>query len=1182
VACPNCGSATRPGQKFCSECGQPLASSCPNCGAAYEGSPRFCGECGTPLAETAAAGPPGAAAALATTPSPAAERRHVTVLFADLVGFTQLSEQQDPEEVRELLSSFFETARAIIEGYGGAVEKFIGDAVMAVWGAPVAREDDAERAVRAALELVGRVRELSIAGQGLDLRAGVVSGEAAVTPGRTGEGMVAGDVVNTASRLQSVAPAGVVLVSETTHSATSPAIAYEPAGEQLLKGKQAPVAAWRALRVVARVGGEGREEGLEPPFVGRDEELRLLRDQLHAAERERKLRLVAVTGQAGIGKSRLVWELEKYLDGLAGTLYYWHQGRSPAYGEGVTFWALGEMVRRRARIAEAEEEASTREKLRATLSEFVPNPEERRWLEPALGALLGIDEVDWDARERLFSAWRTFFERIADRGPAVLVFEDLQWADSGLLDFIEHLLEWTRDRPILIVTLARPELLDRRPNFGVGHRAFVALRLEPLPDEAMAALLRGLVPALADADLARVVARAEGVPLYAVETVRSLVDGGYLVRRGDAYELARELPVLDVPATLRALIASRLDALQPADRDLLQDAAVLGLVFAVPALAALSDRPDEEIERRLRDLAHKELIGLETDPRSPERGRYRFRQGLIREVAYGMLSKRDRRSRHVAAARYFETLGDDELAAVLATHYREAYQAAPDGEEGAALAAQARVALRAAAERAYRLHSHDQAIAYLEQAMQVTFDEAERMELLTQIARSADASGQTTKAENDLRTVIAWHEARGDQLRAGELAAWLGGMLLHSSRIDEAVRILTEALEHLPEDAVRIALDLKGQLARVHMFRDEAGNALAASSQALEAAERLDLRSQTLQLMITKAWALTSLERPREATALMLGVRQMADDEDDLFARMRTRFNMSSGMALDDPHRGLELALEGMAISEQYGFALMAGHQAANAAGNALVIGDLDRVLSLEASVADFRTSLAAFLRSCAAGALALRGYFDPARERMAFVAETVAASSSAQDIAALGFAQSFIAFAAGELEEAQRLAREAREAYSGTDSVQAADLAAHLSLMLGDRDGLEADLGWLAERRRQGRRLDRSIRTSEAGALALDGRPDEALAAYRRVIDEWRAADLHLDLAIALLERAWLLGPVDEQAAAGLDEARAIFAEMGAEGLVERLEAGRGRAPAEAPPTTAGRGAAQRVDMVG
>jgi len=1158
--CPRCSSPIVAGQKFCPECGLALGSSCPNCGTAYEGSPKFCAECGTTLGQTTA--PTGSAdprQPKASPPTPAPERRYVTVLFADLVGFTTISEQQDPEEVRELLSRYFEVARDVIERYGGTVEKFIGDAVMAVWGTPVAQEDDSERAVRAGLELVERVRHLQMGTDHLELRAGVLSGEAAVTPGRVGEGSVAGDLVNTASRLQSVAPPGVVLVGDTTYRATSGAIAYEPAGEQLLKGKQTPIEAWRALRVVARVGGEGRAEGLEPPFVGREEELRLLKDQLHAAEREGKLRMVAITGQAGMGKSRLAWELEKYLDGVADATYYWHQGRSPSYGEGVSFWALGEMVRRRAAIAEGEDEAATRAKLRSALDQFVPDADERRWLEPALGALLGIDEADWGAREQLFSAWRTFLERVADKGPSVFVFEDLQWADSGLLDFIDHVLEWTRDRPMLIVTLARPEILERRPNFGLGHHAFVSLHLEPLGDAAMEALLHGLVPALPDDDLRRIVERAEGVPLYAVETMRSLVDGGHLVRNGDVYEPVDKLPVLDIPPTLRALIASRLDALEPADRSLLQDASVLGLVFSVTALAALSDRPNEEVTARLRVLSNKELVALETDPRSPERGQYRFMQGLIREVAYGTLSKRARRSHHLAAARYFETLGDDELAGVLANHYAEAYRAAPEGEEGAAVAAQARVALRAAAERASRLHSHEQALAYLEQALAVTFDDEDTIETRLQAARSAVAVGRLDKGEEHYRAALAWFESRGQQARMADTSAWLGQMLLFGSRVDEAMEILRSALEVLP-DGDPATIRLNGELARGHMFRDEPDLALAAISRALESAERAGLRGVTIQLLITKSWALMSMRRPREATALVLGAMRLADDEGDLGARTRSRFNLISYLAADNPRLGLQIALEAIALAEQYGLALNAANLAGNAATCALILGDLAQVLSLEQGVTEVNAPMSVGIRGYAAGAAALRGDVEGARERLAVVRRAAAGTSSAQDLASLRYQEAMVAFGAGSLDDARRLAREGREAYFGADAPLAAVIAVHVGVLLADAGGLRADREYLAESAIFGAWLARTLRSVDAGALALEGRIDESLAAYRRIIDELRDADLRLDLALALIERAWLLGHVDESAAAGIEEARAVLAAMGADGLLGRLAAGAGR----------------------
>ena len=454
----------------------------------------------------------------------------MSVLFGDLVGFTRFAEDRDrgggpgPAPGR-----YFDLCREVISRYGGTVEKFIGDAVMAVWGAPVAHEDDAERAVRAALDLVDVVRTLAISngGQPLQARAGVLTGEAAVTIGAVGQGLVAGDLVNTASRLQSVAPSGVVLVGEATRHATAEAIAYESAGERLLKGKAAPVPAWRALRVVARVGGVGRAEGLEAPFVGRDEQVRVLKDLLHATGRDRRLRFVTITGQAGTGKSRLAWELHKYIDGLAEDVF-WHEGRSPAYGEGITFWALGEMVRKRAGLAEGDDHATTRARIAQTLLEYVPDVAERRWIEPKLLALLGIEEVGTLEREELFGAWRAFFEHVSDLGITVLVFEDLQWADSGLTDFIDHLAEWSVNHPIMIVALARPEFLDRQRSWGAGRRHFVAMSLDPLPDDAMGDLLAGLVPGLPGSARQAILGRAEGDPLYAVETVRKLLVDGRL------------------------------------------------------------------------------------------------------------------------------------------------------------------------------------------------------------------------------------------------------------------------------------------------------------------------------------------------------------------------------------------------------------------------------------------------------------------------------------------------------------------------------------------------------------------------------------------------------------------------------------------------------------------------------
>ncbi|HET7379603.1 MAG TPA: adenylate/guanylate cyclase domain-containing protein, partial [Gaiellales bacterium] len=408
------------------------------------------------------------------------------MLFADLVGFTSLSESRDPEDVRELLSRYFDVCRRLVELYGGVVEKFIGDAVMAVWGTPVAQEDDAERAVRTALDLVAAVRALGeeVDAPDLRVRAGVLTGEAAVNLAAVGEGMVAGDLVNTAARIQAAAEPGTVLAGEATRRASERAVAYEDAGEHRLKGKTEPVSLYRAVRVTAARGGALRSEGLEAPFVGRSQELRLVKELFHASAEQSWPQLVQITGIAGIGKSRLAWEFFKYLDGLAEQAW-WHRGRCLAYGEGVAYWALAEMVRTRAGIVEGEDQVEARRKLTSTVAEHVADPGERSWVEPRLANLLGLEERNDSDRQDLFAAWRLFFERLADESPVVLVFEDLQWADEALLAFVEYLLEWSSAERLYVLALSRTEFAERHPGFGHSARNSATLALEPLSDAEM-------------------------------------------------------------------------------------------------------------------------------------------------------------------------------------------------------------------------------------------------------------------------------------------------------------------------------------------------------------------------------------------------------------------------------------------------------------------------------------------------------------------------------------------------------------------------------------------------------------------------------------------------------------------------------------------------------------------------
>ena len=402
MICAGCGKENRPGGRFCAECGAPLALSCPTCGAASEPADRFCVACGAALTNGGAtASVSGSAAAYVS------ERRLVSVLFADLVGFTTLSEHRDPEEVRDLLSRYFDRCRVLIERFGGTVAKFIGDAVMAVWGTPVAREDDAERAVRAGLALT---QEISVLGAEvgmpeLKVRAGVLTGNAAVEVGAEAEGMVLGDAVNTASRLQSIAAPGTVLVDDVTRRGSEAAIAYEDAGTHEVKGREQPVRAWTALRVVAGAGGARRGAGLEAPLVGRGAELSLIVEEAESSAARAVARLVTVVGAAGTGKSRLLWEFFKYLDGIE-ERRWWHQGRCLSYGEGVAYWALAEMVRARAGILEEEDQESAREKLHGTVQAHVPDEREQRLVEPRLAHLLGLEQRIAPDRADLFSGWR--------------------------------------------------------------------------------------------------------------------------------------------------------------------------------------------------------------------------------------------------------------------------------------------------------------------------------------------------------------------------------------------------------------------------------------------------------------------------------------------------------------------------------------------------------------------------------------------------------------------------------------------------------------------------------------------------------------------------------------------------------------------------------------------------------
>jgi class 3 adenylate cyclase/tetratricopeptide (TPR) repeat protein len=1111
------------------------------------------------------------------------ERRLVSVLFADLVGFTTRSESRDPEQVREFLGRYFEAATQVITTYGGQVEKFIGDAVMAVWGTPQTFEDDAERAVRAALDLVETVATLgegdgasgdSAAGDPgpVDVRAAVMTGEVAVTVGATGQGMVAGDLVNTCSRLQAAAAPGSVLVDEATRRRSDQAIAFEEAGEQVLRGKKAPVPAWRALRVVAERGGIGRSNALEPPFVGRQEELRLLKDQLHATGREGRTRLITILGSPGVGKSRLVWELQKYVDGVLEPIF-WHQGRSPAYGEGIAYWALGEMIRRRAGITDSDDPETARPKLSEAVNRFVTDAAERRWMEPRLGALLAIADAPAGEREELFAAWGRFLERIAEQGTVVLVFEDLHRSDPGLLDFIESLLERSRAHPILVVALARPELLERRPGWGIGGRASIALHLDPVQGSEMAALLAGLVPGLPAQAMAQIAARSEGVPLYAVETVRMLIDDGRLIREGDTFRLADPAAPFAVPASLHALIAARLDALAQDDRSLLQDGAVLGRTFSLAALAAVTGQDPVSLEPRLRVLARKELLALDTDERSPELGQWGFVHGLVREIAYGTLSKRARRARHLAAARHFEAMGDEDLTGLLASHYLDAYRAAPEGPEGDAVAIQARLALRAAAERALSLHANVTAVEFFEQALTVTSDPAERAAIQLRAAEPAEMALGTEAAERHLRDALAWLSAEGDPSAAASAVARLARSLIADSRLDEARELVEPAIESIDDgEETAASARLLNEMARIHLFAGVAADALPHLERGLVIAERLRAEPEIAELFISKSWAVTAQGHPREAQVLGAGGLELARRHGLVVTELRGRMNLSNWYVADDPRRAMEVAGAGVELARRVGHGDWAAGLAANVGIAALAAGEWDGILRNEEEL--YNEHLTEFSRSgLVAPATVIRAFrgIDGAPFPETELGRSMLASGAAQDRAMVIFSDSLVRYATGDLVGAAAAARRSiREMAEGTESLVAVINAANGLVELRDGEALAEMLDTLdGLGHSAGEWLDASHVQLRAALAWLRGDAVTGERGYRDAIQTWRRLDLSFSLLVAELGMLVLGGAGLRGTEALAQEARSISERLGAVTMTERLERATAQTPYEASATS-------------
>jgi len=616
--------------------------SCANCGQENLDVAKFCLACGTELS-TVAVGED--------------ERRIVSIVFVDLVGFTARAERLDPEDVQAILGPYHEHVRRELESFGGTVEKFIGDAIMAVFGAPTAYGDDAERAVRGALAVRDSTQELDARELHLDLqlRIAVNTGEALVALGARmarGESLVAGDVVNTASRLQSAAPVNGVIVGAETYAATRDAIEYEATDAIQAKGKSAPVEAWVAVRP-KRAAGERQHSG---ELVGRARELDVLRGIWERVSGERVPHLVTVIGPAGIGKTRLTQEFDRMVNELGGRSVH---GRSLPYRESSAYFGFAMQVKQLCGIFDSDAPEVARTKLRGHVADL-PSGADAETVTRHLAILLGLDsEGTVDDREELFFSVRCFIESVARDRPTLLVFEDIHWSDRSLLDLIELLAARLRDLPIMVLALARPELLDSRSAWGGGLPAYTALPLPALSAEDSQRLAGLRLETLSSEAAARLAETAEGNPLFIEQLVATMAESS---TSGDS-----------LPTTVRGIVAARLDALPASERALLLDAAVVGKTFWRGALERIAGGSDG-IPGLLGALERRDLVVRDTRSIIEGEHQYSFKHVLIREVAYELLSRARRQERHAAVAHFFEesTAELGEITTALARHWRDA------------------------------------------------------------------------------------------------------------------------------------------------------------------------------------------------------------------------------------------------------------------------------------------------------------------------------------------------------------------------------------------------------------------------------------------------------------------------------------------------------------------------------
>ena len=1127
---------------------------CPSCGEENSDRARFCEVCAAPLTEAPA--------------SARKERKVVTVLFCDLVGFTAASDQADPEDVQARLGPYHTRLRTEIERFGGTVEKFIGDAVMAVFGAPVAHEDDPERAVRAGLRILEAIEELDQADPGLALqvRIGITTGEAVVALGarpERGEGMVTGDVVNTASRLQGVAPTGGIVVGEQTYRATSEVFDYEPLDAVTVKGKAEPVPIWQAVAARSRFGTDLTRTHATA-MVGREAEVTVLKAAFDKAVRDRSVQLVTVVGEPGVGKSRLVAELITYIDSKP-EIVRWRQGRCLPYGEGITFWALGEIVKAEAGILESDSPEAAAQKLQGVL----PEGTDREWLHQRLLPLIGLEASSTAEREELFTAWRRFLETLAEGRPSVFVFEDLHWADDAMLAFLEHLADWSEGVPMLLVGTARPELYERAPGWAGGKRNTTTINLSPLSDTETASLISALLgQAVLPAEVQSLILdRAGGNPLYAEEFVRLLKDRGLLVQKGRTLALAEGAEV-PFPEGVHALIAARLDTLSPERKAMLQDAAVIGKVFWAGAVAALGGLDPRAVTDSLHELSRKELVRPARVSSMEGEAEYNFWHILVRDVAYAQIPRAQRGDRHSKAASWIEQVAGDrveDLAEVLAYHYSQALElarasGAVDAEE---LEQAARRFLVLAGDRAMQLDVAS-AESYYRRALRVLpAGHQDQAAVLAKGAESEWLGGRYSEAERDYQEAIGALRAQGNPLAAADamvslaLVQSLWGKTAQSRRLTEEA---VEILEHKPPGPELARA--YSQIARGTWLSGRAREAVEWSSKALMLGEEFGIRGVAVMALQMRGGArcelgdMGGLEDLRQALQMSLEYG---------LGHETVRGHSNLGEAIwrtEGPARGLEVIRAGIDFCERRGITGLLKVMKGFTLLMLFDLGEWDDLLRVaDELIAWDRQHGGSYFGVTApsyrAQVLALRGRLDEAKQ---LEDEFLPRAREIEDPQILFPALAIgaqIDLALGDGAAALGLLEEFDHVTRGSPHFR----TLHLHLVARVCAGLRApELGRrllegcsaIATRHRC------CLLTAEATVAEADGRLEQALGLYAEAAEGWAGFGHVPERGQALLGvgRCLLSLGRPTEAAAKLREAREVFQGLGARPLVAEVDA--------------------------